>query len=60
MKKLISTVKEKFEIIKEEVINNKTSELDNIINSVIKEEVIGKKTNKLESIISSIIVESRA
>ena len=60
MKKLITTVKEKFDVIKEEVINNKTNELDNIINKVIKEEVIGKKTSRLENVISSIIVESRA
>ena len=37
MQKLISTVKANFDVIKEEVMNNKTKELDNIITSVLLE-----------------------
>lgn len=37
MEKLVNTVKKKFDVIKEEVINNKTSELDSIISNVILE-----------------------
>jgi len=37
MEKLVNNVKEKFDVIKEEVINNKTSELDNIITSALEE-----------------------
>ena len=60
MEKLVNTVKEKFDVIKEEVINNKTNELDNIINSVIKEEISNAKINTIGSIISNSILESRA
>ena len=37
MAKLINIVKENFDVIKEEVINNKTNELDSIITSVLYE-----------------------
>lgn len=60
MQKLVNIVKEKFEVIKLEVINNKTDELDNIINSVIKEEINNSKTSTIGSIISKSILESRA
>lgn len=60
MKKLIKTVKEKIDIIKSEVINNKTNELDSIINSVIKEEIGVSNTNVIDNMISSVILQSRA
>lgn len=37
MAKLITNVREKFDVIKEEVINNKTRELDSIISNVLQE-----------------------
>lgn len=37
MEKLVNVVKEKFDIIKEEVFNNKTNELDSIISNVLQE-----------------------
>ena len=60
MEKLVNTVKEKFDVIKEEVINNKTDELDNIINRVIKEEISNSRVSTIGSIISNSILESRA
>ncbi len=39
MEKLIKTLKANFDVIKEEVINNKTKELDNIISSYMKVEL---------------------
>lgn len=37
MEKLVNAVKENYDVIKEEVINNKTSELDSIISNVLQE-----------------------
>ena len=37
MERLVNTVKENFEVIKQEVINNKTNELDSIISNVLQE-----------------------
>ena len=37
MEKLVNTVRDNFDVIKEEVINNKTNELDNIISNVLQE-----------------------